>query len=77
MRENFKLARERLGIITTIVGEAVGSVLAIVFYFSFLIPFALISIFTTDPLRKRPTENTFWLERDPISSELDRAKRQG
>lgn len=77
MRENFQLARERLAIITTVVGEAVGSFLAVVFYFSFLIPFALISIFSTDPLRKRIAGNNFWLERDPIPSELDRAQRQG
>jgi hypothetical protein len=77
LRENFQLARERLAVVTVIVGEAVGSILSLVFYFSFLVPFALISIFSTDPLHRRVSGNAFWLERDPVSSELDRAQRQG
>jgi hypothetical protein len=77
LQENLKLARERLGVITAIIGEVVGGVLAIFFYFTFLVPFAAIARFTTDPLHRADDSDPTWLSRDPVSTELDRAKRQG
>ncbi len=77
MGETFQLARERLQTITLIVGEAVGSLLAVVFYFTFLVPFALISTFATDPLQRRARDEPSWLTREPVSTEIDRARRQG
>lgn len=78
MQENFKLARERLGIITAIFGEAVGSLIALAFYFTILVPFALLARLGKDPLNRAvATHDTYWQARDPISNALDKAKRQG
>lgn len=77
MGENYKLARERVGIITAIIGEVVGSLLAIIFYFTFLIPFALITKLSSDHLQRHVSGNQFWLQREAISNELEKAKRQG
>ena len=77
MSTTFKLARQRLEIITTIIGEVVGSVLALVFYYTIFVPFALGSKLGTDPLRRELNGENFWLNREPISSDLEKAKKQG
>ncbi|MEL6269416.1 MAG: hypothetical protein AAFU54_11655 [Chloroflexota bacterium] len=77
MQENFKLARERLAVITGIIGEFLGSFIAIVFYWTFFVPFSLISRAGEDPLRRKIEGNAFWLERDPVPGDLEKAKKQG
>lgn len=77
LRENFQLARERIAIIAVVMGEAIGNIIAVAFYWTFFVPFAIGSRLTSDPLRRQQTGDTFWLDRDPVSTELDRAKRQG
>lgn len=77
MGANFQLARERLGVITAIIGEVVGSTLALFFYFTFFVPFALIARISTDPLHRRSHAETEWLQREPIPSELEKAQKQG
>lgn len=76
MRENFQLARERMGVITGIIGEVFGAVVATTFYFTFFVPFALGAILTSDPLQRK-TPPQAWLQRDPVASNLERAQRQG
>lgn len=77
MQATFQLARERITTISLIIGEVVGSVIALSFYFTFFIPFALIALAGKDPLRRKIIGDPQWLDREPISTELDRAKRQG
>jgi hypothetical protein len=76
LRETFELARARLAVITSVIGDFVGSAIALIFYFTILIPFALIARSISDPLQ-RTNSNIQWLDREAVSSELDRARRQG
>lgn len=78
MREILSLMWNRLGIISSIVGEVVGSIIATVFYFTILAPFGLISRLSTDPMNLKSTTNDpHWLERPAVPAEIEAAKRQG
>lgn len=78
MSEFISLARQRQRIIAEIIGEGFGNLVSVVLYFSILIPFAIGSRLFSDPLRRKmPQGATFWVEREPVSSELTQAKRQG
>jgi len=77
LQENFKLARERLAVIASIIGEFIGSLIAVLFYWTFFIPFSLISRAGEDPLRRKISGDVYWLDRDPIPNDLKKAKRQG
>jgi hypothetical protein len=78
MSEFISLARQRQRIIAEIIGEGFGNLVSVVLYFSILIPFAIGSRLFSDPLRRKmPQGETFWVEREPVSSELTQAKRQG
>ncbi len=78
MSELISLARQRQRIIAEIIGEGFGNLVSIILYFTILIPFAIGSRLFTDPLRRKmPQSETFWVDRQPVSSELSQAKRQG
>lgn len=78
MREILSLVWKRLGIISSIVGDFQGRLIATLFYYTILAPFGLIAKMSEDPLRRQiKTEGSYWLERPPVSTELDAAKRQG
>lgn len=78
MSEFISLARQRQRIIAEIIGEGFGNLVSVVLYFSILIPFAIGSRLFSDPLRRKmPQGETFWVERELVSSELTQAKRQG
>lgn len=77
MRENFQLARERLGTISAIVGEVVGGGIAILFYFTFFVLFALIAKLGDNPLRPHIDGDRYWVEREPVPTNLEKAQRQG
>ncbi|NWG15124.1 MAG: hypothetical protein HXY41_00680 [Chloroflexi bacterium] len=76
MREIVLVAWERLKIISAVVADANARGFATLFYFTILVPFGLASRFLSDPLRLRVNE-TNWLTREPVSNELDAARRQG
>ncbi len=76
-KKTFALARERVAIMGTIVGEVVGSAILGIFYWTILVFFALGARLGDDPLRRTSSDDVQWLERDPVSSQLDRARRQG
>jgi len=63
----------------TIIGDAFGDfqarLFAVVFYFTIFAPFALIARLSNDPLHLR-TPDTTWIERNPVGSSLEDAKRQ-
>lgn len=75
-REILRLATARFTIITGIIGDWQGRAIAFAFYFTVLVPFGIGSRLFTDPLRLRDERPT-WVERDPVSSELDDARSQG
>lgn len=77
MQETFQLARERLAVITAIVGEVVGGGIAIVFYFTFFVIFALIAKLGDNPLRPHVEGPNFWVQREPVPTDLQKAQRQG
>ena len=62
-----------------IIGDAFGDfqarLFATAFYFSIFIPFALIARLLSDPLHIRQSTTT-WLDRAPVGSTLDDARRQ-
>ena len=73
-----RLAWDRLLIITAVIGDAQGRLIAMLFYFTVLVPFGLGARLFSDPLHKRlSAAGPAWLERVPVSSRLDDAKRQG
>jgi hypothetical protein len=68
----------RLKIIASIVGDTQARIIATIFYFTILVPFAVISRLASDPLHTRSTPNTsYWVQRVPVQNDLDEAKRQG
>jgi len=77
--EIWRLGWDRFNLITTVVGDIQGRAIAILFYFTILVPFGLLSRLTTDPLKQRVPDNatTFWEDRAPIPTDIDSAKRQG
>lgn len=78
MRDLVRVAWARLKVILAVVGDAQGRFIAILFYFTILVPFGLISRAFTDPFHLRPhREDSYWLKRDPVPSDLDAAKQQG
>ncbi len=78
MREIIDLAWDRFRIITTIIGDVQGRLIASLFYFTILVPFGLASRIFSDPLGiKRTSTTTSWLDRPAIAEELEAAKRQG
>lgn len=70
-----KFAWKRFTLIAEIMGEVNGRVLVTAFYFTILVPFALISRLTTDPLNRKTTPS--WIARQPLKRDLDSARNQG
>lgn len=78
LRDILSLMWKRLGIIASIVGDVQGRFIATLFYYTILAPFGLIAQRSTDPLRRQvESTDSYWLERPPVPSELEAAKRQG
>ncbi len=75
MRAVLLVAWERFKLITSIIADVQGRVIATGFYFTILVPFALISRLSSDPLRR--VDSAGWLDHPPIASDLESAKRQG
>lgn len=76
MGEILRIAWERFKIITALIGEAESRFVAMMFYYTVFVPFALGARLFTDPLRQRD-KTPSWLERPPVPTDLDSAKRQG
>ena len=62
-----------------IIGEAfndfIGRLIAVLFYFTIFVPFAVGTQLLSDPLRIRKSQAT-WLQRDLVGTSLDDARRQ-
>lgn len=69
------IAWHRFGIISSIVSDANARTIALLFYFTILAPFGLISSFFTDPLHHKSSAG--WLKRDALPTDIDSAKQQG
>lgn len=71
-----QFAWQRFKKVSEIYGDYQGRAIATVFYFTIVAPFALFSRLRTDPLHLKPTEPV-WIEREPVDSQLEAARRQG
>ena len=76
LSEIVRLAWDRFKIIVSIVGDVQGRAILTLFYFTILVPFGLGARLFGDSLRLRSASQT-WLERPPVASSLDDARRQG
>jgi len=70
-----RIAWTRWKIIGEVYGDFQARLFAVLFYFTFFVPFALLVRLLGDPLRIRKPPAT-WLERAPVGSSLDEARRQ-
>lgn len=70
-----RLAWDRLRVITAVIGDVQGRLIAMVFYYTLLVPFGVGARLFTDPLRRHA--GSAWLERPPVDSSLDDARMQG
>ena len=78
MKETLRFTWERFSLIASIVGDIQSRFIATLFYFTFLVPFGLISRFFSDPMHMRPDpDRKGWLTRPPVGNQLDDAKNQG
>jgi hypothetical protein len=67
---------DRLKVIAAIVGDVEAQAIVMLFYFTILVPFGLISRLTSDPLQRR-VASAAWLERPDLPTDLESAKKQG
>jgi len=71
-----KTAWDRFQLVGQVNGEYIARVVTLVFYFSVLIPFALIARLLVDPLELRKTSQPHWRARKPVSAALEDARSQ-
>jgi hypothetical protein len=70
-----KVMWERWKIISKIVGHIHAQVVTVLFYFTIFVPFAIGVRLLSDPLRMK-TLSPKWLDRKPVLTSLDDARRQ-
>ncbi len=75
MIEIARLAWKRWKIVGDIFGDFQARLLAVVFYFTAFVPYALGVRLFSDPLALRSAPKT-WLQRAPVGNTLDDARRQ-
>ena len=61
---------------SAIAAEMNGRFIATVFYCTVLVPFGILSALFMDPLRIKGTPPR-WLQREPVPTDMDSARRQG
>lgn len=86
MSEIWDIAWHRFTVIQDVVSDANARIIAVLFYFTVLMPFGIIYTLVGDPLRKKivrgqngQISNTgqAWLEREPVPTDHDYARQQG
>jgi hypothetical protein len=86
VREIWDIAWHRFNVIQAIVSDANARIIAILFYFTILLPFGLGYTLFADPLRvkmvksndgKMKSVGQGWLDREPVPTDLDSARQQG
>lgn len=77
MKEIWDIAWERFNVVTSVVADGNGRFIATLFYFTIMVPFGLISSLTMDPLRIKDNQDTAWLDREPVPTDIESAREQG
>ena len=72
----FNVAWERYKLLGEILVDFQGRAMAVLFYFTIMVPFGIGTRVFGDPLNIKDRTPT-WRERDSISTALDEARRQG
>ena len=75
MSDVYQIAWRRFNTISSIVSDAAARVVAIVFYFTILVPFGIGYTLVGDPMRKKAAAS--WLDREPTDNDIDSARLQG
>ncbi|HML21336.1 MAG TPA: hypothetical protein PKD09_06805 [Aggregatilinea sp.] len=75
MSEILQIARKRWDIVGQAYADFQGRLIAVLFYFTIFVPFALAVRLASDPLHLRKAD-TRWLDRTPVGTTLDDARRQ-
>lgn len=75
LKDILQLAWKRLLVITAVIGDVQGRLIALLFYFTILVPFGIGSRLFSDPLHIKT--QTRWLERPLVPSTLEDARKQG
>jgi hypothetical protein len=75
LKRIFDTAWKRFNVIVSVVSDANARAIAVLFYFTILAPFGLISLFFSDPFREKAKPQ--WFSREPVPTDIDSAKRQG
>lgn len=76
MKELWQIAWERFSVNSAIVADMNGRLIALLFYWTILVPFGLLSSIFMDPLQRKSPE-VAWLEREPVPTDIASAKEQG
>lgn len=76
MKDLFRLAWDRFGVIASVIADVQSWLIVTVFYYTILVPFGLAARFMSDPLRMKEPESG-WLEREPVPQDIDSARGQG
>ncbi|GAB5492554.1 MAG: hypothetical protein Phog2KO_27690 [Phototrophicaceae bacterium] len=85
MREIWDIAWHRFNVIQAIVSDANARIIAILFYFTILVPFGVGYSLMSDPFNEKETTKDgkktnvgqAWHDREPVPSDLDSARLQG
>lgn len=76
MKEIWDIAWKRFNVNTSVVADGNGRFIAILFYFTIMVPFGIISVLTMDPLRIK-NKDSEWLQREPVPTDIKSAREQG
>jgi hypothetical protein len=71
-----RVAWSRWRLISEIYGDYFARFFTFIFYFTIIVPFALITRFLVDPLKMGKAHHTQWLQRKPVGTSLEEARSQ-
>lgn len=81
MRDIWDIAWHRFTVIQDVVSDANARIIAVLFYFTVLMPFGIIYTLVGDPLRNKTVNGKHsgqeWLDREPVPTDHDYARQQG
>lgn len=75
MKGIWDTAWHRFNIISSIVSDTNARVIALILYFTVVLPFGIVSTLFNDPLHIKG--KAAWLDRTPIPTDLESAQEQG
>ena len=76
LREIWDIAWSRFNVITSVIADGNGRFIAMLFYFTIMVPFGIISALTMDPLRIKNNDSQ-WVQREPVPTDIESAREQG